>query len=100
MRNFSPIIKQFRELKTKHPGAVILFRYGDFYESFEEDAETCARVLGIVVTKREGGFKMCGFPHHTLDYNLPRLIRSGHRVAICDQIEQPQKLTKRYSDMS
>ena len=90
----SPMMKQFRELKKKHPDALLLFRCGDFYESYEEDAKECAKVLGITLTRSSDGTAMAGFPHHALDKYLPRLIRAGKRVAICDQLEDP-KLTKR-----
>lgn len=86
----SPIIKQFDELKAKHPEAVLLFRCGDFYESYREDAEVLAQVLGITLTKRSSDkVSMAGFPYHALDTYLPKLIRAGKRVAICDQIEDP-----------
>ena len=84
----TPILKQFQELKAKHPEAVLLFRCGDFYESYMEDAEICAQVLGITLTKRSSDkVSMAGFPYHALDTYLPKLIRAGKRVAICDQIE-------------
>ena len=90
----SPMMKQFRDLKAKHPDALLLFRCGDFYESYEDDAKACASILGITLTHHEAGYAMAGFPHHSLDPYLPRLIRAGRRVAICDQLEDP-KLTKR-----
>ena len=90
----SPMMKQFRDLKAKHPDALLLFRCGDFYESYEDDAKACASILGITLTHHETGYAMAGFPHHSLDPYLPRLIRAGKRVAICDQLEDP-KLTKR-----
>lgn len=91
----SPMMKQYYNLKGKHKEAVLLFRCGDFYETYEEDAEVCARVLGITLTKSvKTNTKMAGFPHHALDTYLPKLIRAGHRVAICDQLEDP-KLTKK-----
>lgn len=84
----TPILKQFQELKAKHPEAVLLFRCGDFYESYREDAEVLAQVLGITLTKRSSDkVSMAGFPYHALDTYLPKLIRAGKRVAICDQIE-------------
>lgn len=90
----SPIIKQFDELKAKHPEAVLLFRCGDFYESYREDAEVLAQVLGITLTKRSSDkLAMAGFPYHALDTYLPKLIRAGKRVAICDQIEDPKAKT-------
>ena len=99
----SPMMKQFRDLKSKHPDAVLLFRCGDFYETYEKDAKTCADVLGITLTWRTPSKRhapgdytdaMACFPYHALDTYLPKLIRAGHRVAICDQLEDP-KLTKK-----
>lgn len=88
-------MRQFFELKKKHPDAVLLFRCGDFYESYEDDAQECATILGITLTKRNTDkVKMAGFPYHALDTYLPKLIRAGKRVAICDQLEDP-KLTKK-----
>jgi hypothetical protein len=82
--------KQYRDLKSKHPDAMLLFRCGDFYETYEDDAKECAKVLGITLTKRQSdGVAMAGFPHHALDTYLPKLIRTGHRVAICDQLDPP-----------
>ena len=86
--------KQFRELKAMHPDALLLFRVGDFYETYEEDAKTAARVLGITLTKSSDGTRLAGFPHHALDTYLPRLISAGNRLAICDQLEDP-KLTRK-----
>ena len=77
-------ITYFKQLKQQHPDAVILFRMGDFYETFEEDAQTIANDFGIIVTKRKDGVKMAGFPYYALDTYLPRLVRKGHRVAIVD----------------
>jgi DNA mismatch repair protein MutS len=94
----TPMMKQFFELKAKHPDAVLLFRCGDFYETYCEDAVTTAGILGITLTHRNNGYnkgdEMAGFPHHALDTYLPKLIRAGKRVAICDQLEDP-KLTKK-----
>lgn len=91
----SPMMKQYRDLKAKHPGAMLLFRCGDFYETYEDDARECAKVLGITLTFRNGDkMPMAGFPHHALDTYLPRLIRAGKRVAICDPLPEPPK-TKR-----
>ena len=91
-------MKQFFDLKAKHPDAVLLFRCGDFYETYCDDAVTASRILGITLTKRNNGYnkgdEMAGFPHHALDTYLPKLIRAGKRVAICDQLEDP-KLTKK-----
>lgn len=80
--------RQFDELKQKHPDAVLLFRCDDFYEAFGNDAEECARILGIIVTDREG-IRVSAFPHHALDIYLPKLVRAGKRVAICDMLERP-----------
>ena len=94
----TPMMKQFLELKAKHPDAVMLFRCGDFYETYSTDAIVAAEILGITLTKRANGkgktIEMAGFPHHALDTYLPKLIRAGKRVAICDQLEDP-KLTKK-----
>ena len=95
----TPMMKQFFDLKAKHPDAVMLFRCGDFYETYCEDAITASRILGITLTHRNNGAggmgdEMAGFPHHALDTYLPKLIRAGKRVAICDQLEDP-KLTKK-----
>lgn len=94
------MVETFNELKAKHPDAVILFRVGDFYESYFEDAKKVSEVLGITLTKRSGedGYYLTGFPHHALDTYLPKLIRAGLRVAICDDISEPVKLKKRGSD--
>ena len=86
----SPLLQQFDELKAKHPEALLLFRCGDFYESFREDAVALSEVLGITLTKRSSdNINMAGFPYHALDTYLPKLIRAGKRVAICDQIDAP-----------
>lgn len=94
----TPMMKQFLDLKAKHPDAVILFRCGDFYETYSTDAVVASEILGITLTKRANGkgktIEMAGFPHHALDTYLPKLIRAGKRVAICDQLEDP-KLTKK-----
>lgn len=87
------IKKQFDEMKAKHPDTVLLFRVGDFYESYEEDAEIVAKELGIIITDR-GGEKVAAFPHHALNQYLPKIVRAGKRVAMCDQLEDP-KLTKK-----
>ena len=94
----TPMMKQFFDLKAKHPDAVLLFRCGDFYETYCEDAITASKILGITLTRRNNGAsagsEMAGFPHHALDTYLPKLVRAGRRVAICDQLEDP-KLTKK-----
>ena len=87
------IKKQYEEMKAKHPDAVLLFRVGDFYEAYGEDAKIAADVLGITLTKRKDEI-MAGFPHHAIDAYLPILVRAGKRVAFCDQLEDP-KLTKK-----
>ena len=98
----TPMMKQFLDLKAKHPDAVMLFRCGDFYETYSTDAVIASDILGITLTKRANGkgktIEMAGFPHHALDTYLPKLIRAGKRVAICDQLEDPKttkKLVKR-----
>ena len=94
----TPLMKQYNTIKSKYPDAILLFRVGDFYETFGEDAVKAAKVLGIVLTKRKNGaaafIDLAGFPHHSVDVYLPKLVRAGYRVAICDQLEDP-KLTKK-----
>ena len=98
----TPLMKQYLEMKRKHPDAVLLFRVGDFYETFSEDAITTSEILGITLTRRANGsaqsVELAGFPHHALDTYLPKLVRAGKRVAICEQLEDPKttkKLVKR-----
>jgi DNA mismatch repair protein MutS len=90
----TPLMKQYNQIKTKYPGAILLFRVGDFYETFGEDAIKASQILGIVLTKRANGsashIELAGFPHHSLDTYLPKLVRAGQRVAICDQLEDPK----------
>jgi DNA mismatch repair protein MutS len=90
----TPLMKQYWQIKSKYPGALLLFRVGDFYETFGEDAIKTANVLGIVLTKRGNGsaseIELAGFPHHSIDVYLPKLVRAGNRVAICDQLEDPK----------
>ncbi len=100
--NETPLMKQYQSFKDKYPGALLLFRVGDFYETFGEDAITTSRILGITLTKRHNGssseIELAGFPHHSLENHLPKLVRAGQRVAICDQLEDPRfakKLVKR-----
>lgn len=95
------MMKQFYELKSKHPEAVLMFRCGDFYEMCEEDAVTASDILGITLTQSNSAqgkdgkpLRMAGFPHHAIDTYLPRIVRAGKRVAICDQLEDP-RLTKK-----
>ena len=94
----TPLMKQYIEIKAKHPDAILLFRVGDFYETFAEDAIASSEILGITLTRRANGaaqfVELAGFPHHALDTYLPKLVRAGKRVAICDQLEDP-KLTKK-----
>ncbi len=94
----TPLMKQYLEIKKKHPDAILLFRVGDFYETFSDDAITASEILGITLTRRANGaaqyVELAGFPHHALDTYLPKLVRAGKRVAICDQLEDP-KLTKK-----
>jgi DNA mismatch repair protein MutS len=93
----TPLMKQYNQIKARHPQALLLFRVGDFYETFGEDAIIAAKVLGIVLTNRNNGgskLELAGFPHHSLDTYLPKLVRAGYRVAICDQLEDP-KATKK-----
>ncbi|MDE5552482.1 MAG: DNA mismatch repair protein MutS, partial [Muribaculaceae bacterium] len=98
----TPLMKQYYEMKKKHPDAILLFRVGDFYETFSEDAIAASEILGITLTSRGKGYASCvelaGFPHHALDTYLPKLVRAGRRVAICEQLEDPKttnKLVKR-----
>src|SRR5437773_7876 len=84
----TPMMQQYREAKERHPGMILLFRAGDFYELFHEDAEIVSRVLSIALTTRDGKIPMAGFPHHALEIHLRKLLTSGHRVAICDQVEE------------
>ncbi|MFZ5553613.1 MAG: DNA mismatch repair protein MutS [Bacteroidota bacterium] len=90
----TPLMKQYNSIKAKYPDALLLFRVGDFYETFGQDAVKTARILGIVLTKRHNGaaneMELAGFPHHSLDSYLPKLVRAGYRVAICDQLEDPK----------
>src|SRR5215469_8951146 len=95
-------MKQYFEVKSKHPDAILLFRVGDFYETFADDAIASSEILGITLTRRANGaaqfVELAGFPHHALDTYLPKLVRAGKRVAICDQLEDPKftkKLVKR-----
>ena len=94
----TPLMKQYIEMKAKHPDAILLFRVGDFYETFSDDALVASEILGITLTRRANGaaqyVELAGFPHHALDTYLPKLVRAGKRVAICEQLEDP-KLTKK-----
>ena len=94
----TPLMKQYRDIKSKYPDSILLFRVGDFYETFHKDAVIASKVLGIILTKRGAGSnsetKLAGFPYHSLDTYLHKLVKAGHRVAICEQLENP-KLTKK-----
>lgn len=95
-QKLTPMMQQYFSLKAKHPDALMLFRCGDFYETYCDDAIEASRILGITLTRRSNGSSsgqtaMAGFPHHALDTYLPKLIRAGKRVAICDQLEDPKK---------
>lgn len=94
------LISQYHAMKLKHPDAVLLFRVRDFYETFAEDAIACADILGITLTRRidetrRAYIELCGFPHHALDTYLPKIVRAGRRVAICEQLESPKQFVKR-----
>ena len=97
----TPLMKQYNSIKSKHPDALLLFRVGDFYETFGKDAITASNVLGITLTARNNGsskIELAGFPHHSVGTYLPKLVKAGHRVAVCDQLEQPikgKKIVKR-----
>ena len=90
----TPLMQQYNTIKAKYPGALLLFRVGDFYETFGDDAIKTANILGIVLTKRgtgpNGALELAGFPHHSLENYLSKLVRAGQRVAICDQLEDPK----------
>ena len=94
----TPLMRQYNSFKAKHPDAILLFRVGDFYETFSSDAEKAAKILGIVLTKRKNGkaseVALAGFPHHALDTYLTKLVRAGERVAICEQLEDPNASKK------
>src|SRR5690554_5918825 len=96
-KKVTPLMKQYNAIKVKYPDALLLFRVGDFYETFGEDAIKTAKILDIILTKRGAGSEseteLAGFPHHSLNTYLPKLVKAGERVAICDQLEDP-KLTK------
>src|SRR4051812_18816382 len=83
------MMRQYREAKAQHPGMLLLFRMGDFYETFDDDAELASRVLGLTLTSRDRQVPMAGFPHHQLENYLRKLLHAGHRVAVCDQVEDP-----------
>ena len=90
----TPLMQQYFGMKAKYPDAILLFRVGDFYETFGEDAVKVSKVLGIILTKRNNGgvdIPLAGFPYHSLDLYLPRLVKGGFRVAICEQLEKPSK---------
>ncbi len=95
----TPLQTQYHALKAQHPGHLLLFRIGGFYELFEEDARTASECLGIVLTQKQPGWAMCGFPHFALDTHLARLIVAGHVVAICEQTESPGQARARGASM-
>ncbi|MBP3290684.1 MAG: DNA mismatch repair protein MutS, partial [Alistipes sp.] len=90
----TPVMSQYNEIKAKHPDAILLFRMGDFYETFGADAIKASAILGITLTRRANGaaasIELAGFPHHAIDTYLPKLVRAGERVAICEQLEDPK----------
>src|SRR5512136_995935 len=90
----TPLMRQYAQVKAKYPGTILLFRMGDFFETFEEDAKITARVLGITLTRRGNGaageVPLAGFPHHALESYLPKLLKAGYRVAVCEQLEDPK----------
>src|SRR3989440_4208088 len=85
----TPMMQQYQEAKQRHPGMLLLFRMGDFYELFDDDAQTAVKVLGLTLTSRDKTIPMAGFPHHSLETHLRKLLQAGLRVAICDQVEDP-----------
>lgn len=103
MKADTPLMTQFNEMKAKHPDAILLFRIGDFYETFSQDAIDCSEILGITLTRRANGnaksVELAGFPHHALDTYLPKLVRAGRRVAICEQLEDPKLTNRKITEM-
>src|SRR5947209_12270684 len=91
----TPMMQQYREAKERHPGMLLFFRNGDFYELFEEDAEVGSRLLGITLTRRDGTIPMAGVPHHAVERYLAKLLHLGHRVAICEQMEDASQVKGR-----
>ncbi len=94
VKTMTPLMEQYYAMKAQHPDALLLYRVGDFYETFGSDAEKTASILGIVLTKRNNGgvdIELAGFPYHALDAYLPKLVKAGLRVAICEQLEKPMK---------
>src|SRR6478672_3209806 len=87
--SLTPMMQQYQDAKKQYPGMLLLFRMGDFFELFDADAEVASRVLGLTLTSRDKTIPMAGIPHHALDRYLPRMLQTGHRVAICDQVEDP-----------
>ena len=93
----TPLMGQYNQIKAKYPDALLLFRVGDFYETFGQDAITTSNILGIVLTARNNGaskIELAGFPHHSIETYLPKLVRAGQRVAVCDQLEEASKAKK------
>ena len=93
--NLTPVMKQYHDIKSKHPDAVLLFRCGDFYETYEDDAVSASKILGITLTKSRDINRLAAFPHYALDTYLPKLIRAGKKVAICEQLEDPKSMKKK-----
>src|SRR5262249_49081756 len=89
MPSMTPMMQQYWDAKERHPGMLLLFRMGDFYELFDTDAEMAARILGLTLTSRDKSMPMAGFPHHQLENYLQKLLAAGHRAAVCDQVEDP-----------
>ena len=93
----TPLMRQYSEVKSQYPDCIVLFRMGDFFETFNEDAKITAKILGIVLTKRANGaaadVPLAGFPHHALDNYLPKIVNAGYKVAICEQVEDPKLTT-------
>ena len=99
----TPMIRQFFEVKAQHPEAILLYRVGDFYETYSDDAVLASKILGLVLTARQNGdagkIPMAGFPHHAIDNYLPKLVRAGHKVAVCDQLEDPKLVKNKWPSM-
>ena len=93
--NLTPVMKQYFDIKNSHPDALLLFRCGDFYETYEDDAVSASKILGIALAKSRDGNRLAGFPHYALDTYLPKLIRAGRKVAICEQLEDPKLMKKK-----
>lgn len=92
--NLTPVMKQYFDIKNSHPDAILLFRCGDFYETYEDDAVSVSKILAITLTKSREGNRFAAFPHYDLDTYLPKLIRAGRKVAICQHLEDPKLMKK------